>query len=70
MPILIFSDLIHILYRFLQTSVLASLWRILSSEQLKMGDAKLEQLFGMVEVLMRDLGNPLAVISLAFQISQ
>jgi len=49
--------------RFLQTSVLAALWRILSGEQLKMGDAKLEEIFEMVEVLMTDLGNPLAVIS-------
>ena len=43
--------------------MLAALWRILSGEQLKMGDAKLEEIFEMVEVLMTDLGNPLAVIS-------
>ena len=39
------------------------MWRILSGEQLKVGDAKLEQMFSMVEVLIKDLGNPLTVIS-------
>ena len=53
-----------ILNRLLRTSVLASLWRILSGEQLKIGDEKLEKLFFMMEVLMKDMGNPLAAISL------
>ena len=43
--------------------MLASLWRILSGEHLKIGDTKLEELFCIMEDIMKDLGNPLAVIS-------
>ena len=46
--------------------MLASLWRILSGEQLKIGDEKLEKLFFMMEVLMKEIGNPLAAISMEY----
>ena len=42
------------------------MWRVLTGEQLKIGDAKLEELFSMLEVLMKDLGNPKAVISMNY----
>ena len=50
----------------MQTSVLASLWRILSGEQLKIGDEKLENLFYMIEVLVKELGDPLSVIMMEY----
>ena len=46
--------------------MLASLWRILCGEQLKIGDEKLEQLFFMMEVLMEEIGNPLTAISMEY----
>ena len=46
--------------------MLASLWRIISGEQLKFGDAKLQNLFGSVEALLKDLTNPLFGVAINY----
>ena len=46
--------------------MLASLWRLLSGEQLKVGDSKLVKLFNMVEVMIKDFGNPLTIVSMNY----
>ena len=46
--------------------MLASLWRIISGEQLKFGDAKLQNLFGSVEAIMKDLTNPLFGVAINY----
>ena len=51
---------------FFHVSVLASLWRIISGEHLKMGDAKLENLLHMVQAIIKEVGNPMAVVSLRY----
>ena len=38
----------------------------MSGEQLRIGDAKLEHLFCMLELLMKDLGNPLVRTSFLY----
>lgn len=51
---------------FFHISVLASLWRILSGEHLKRGNAKLHQLVDMVQTMIREAGHPLAFVSMNY----
>ncbi len=45
--------------RFFNVAVLASLWRIISGERLKIGDPKLEHLIKVVNDMIKDSGHPL-----------
>ena len=45
--------------QFFNIAVLASLWRIVSGESLKIGDAKLESLLHNLHAIFKELGNPL-----------
>ena len=47
-------------------AVLASLWRIISGEALKIGDPKLEYLVKMVNDLITEFGNPAAGICMQY----
>lgn len=50
--------------KFFNISVLASLWRIISGECLKIGDPKLETLVGVVAQLIKEAGSPLTGIAI------
>ena len=54
------------LYSFFHISVLASLWRIISGEKLKMGDAKLENLVSMIQTVIKEFGHPLTGVSMNY----
>ena len=54
------------LYRLFHISVLASLWRIISGEHLKMGDPKLEKLLDTMETFIAMFGNPITFVSLEY----
>ena len=49
--------------RFFNVAVLASLWRIISGESLKVGDPRLEKLVEMVHSIIEEFGNPLVLVS-------
>ena len=52
-------------YNFFNIAVLASLWRIISGESLKMDDSKLIELMSNVQEALKEFGNPLLAISLS-----
>ena len=52
-------------YNFFNITVLASLWRIISGESLKMDDSKLIELMSNVQEALKEFGNPLLAISLS-----
>ena len=51
------------MFRFFHISVLASLWRIISGEHLKMGDPKLDKLMYMLQGITKEFANPLTAVS-------
>ena len=53
-------------YRLFHISVLASLWRIISGEHLKMGDPRLEKLLDTMEMYVAMFGNPITFVSLEY----
>ena len=53
-------------YSLFQVSILASLWRIISGDNLKTGDPKLEKLVKMVQIICQEFGNSLAQVSLNY----
>ena len=55
-----------ILHSLFNISVVASLWRIISGEHLKVGDPKLEKLISLVQQILEEFGNPLTGVSLNY----
>ena len=53
-------------FRLFNISVLASLWKIISGEHLKMGDPKLEELLDTMEMYISMFGNPITFVSLEY----
>lgn len=51
---------------FFHISVLASLWRIISGEHLKIGDPNLEHLIDLIQTLIKEFGNPLVDVSMNY----